>query len=133
MGKEQDFALYPWLCTIAMGRIKDTHRRHVLAQRRAVGREAPAFAEPQDSETPSRVAVDNEMSELMSLAVRQLPLRDQQLLRMRYFENKKLAEIAAALGMSETNVKTRHFRLLKVLKTAMKGMAYESNESREDT
>ena len=65
-------------------------------------------------------ADEHEKEELKNRLIetlRQLPPDDLQLIELRFFDNLSYAEIAAITGKSETNAKTKTFRLLKKLKS----------------
>jgi RNA polymerase sigma-70 factor (ECF subfamily) len=107
---------YPWLCGIALDKLKDQHRRHILAQRRAVDREHGAAAEqPHGSSSPSKNLRQAEERRRLQAALLLLTPLDQTLLDMRYQRQMKLKQIADELKISETAAKTRHFRALRKL------------------
>lgn len=56
----------------------------------------------------------------MERAVETLPPLDRSLVRLYYWDDKSISDIADITGLSESNVKTRLFRIRSTLKTLMK-------------
>jgi RNA polymerase sigma-70 factor (ECF subfamily) len=127
--KQKPIPFYPWLRQIALNRLIDLHRRHLLAKRRSVLREeAPIQALPDASvysladqflgsaTSPSGQIAREEQRAQVYAALLQLKQQDRELLVLRYLEKLSNAEIAAVLGISEGAVKVRHFRALERLR-----------------
>jgi len=127
--KQKPIPFYPWLRQIALNRLLDLHRRHLLAQRRSVLREEVHIQGLPDASicsladqflgsatSPSGQAAREEQRAQVVAALLQLKPRDRELLVLRYLEKLSVAEIAAVLGISEAAVKVRHFRALERLR-----------------
>lgn len=54
--------------------------------------------------------------EAMILALNNLPLKDMQLIEMRFFEKRPFKEVANILGITESNAKVKTYRLLNKMK-----------------
>lgn len=119
-----------WLRQIARDRMIDAHRRHRLAERRAVDRERPIgqpgfsdrssielAADLRDHElTPAAAAIRWELVRRFQAMLTQMDETDRELLLMRYFEQLSNSEIASALGLSEAAAGMRHLRALRRLR-----------------
>jgi RNA polymerase sigma-70 factor (ECF subfamily) len=117
---------YPWLRQIAWRHLVDLHRRHVLARKRAVGRETHErrFL-PEESSvalvsqllatgtSPSGKLVRAELRDRVRAALDALRENDREVLVLRYLEHLSMAEIAAVLEISESAAKVRHLRALQ--------------------
>jgi RNA polymerase sigma-70 factor (ECF subfamily) len=132
--QERPIPFYPWLRQIAWERLVDLHRRHVLAQRRSVGREArdgPALPDESAARlvdcllasqtSPSAQARRAELRDRMRQALLRLGERDREVLVLRYLEQLTTAEVAAVLGIREGAVKLRQLRALERLRTLAEG------------
>ena len=119
---------YPWLRRIAWERLVHLHGRHIRAQKRAVQREHPQdVALPDRSAvqlvdrliasgtSPSRRAVREEVRQRVRAALDRLAPNDREVLVMWHLEQLSAAEIAVALRMTESGVKSRHRRALQRL------------------
>lgn len=126
--EERPLAFYPWLRQIAWARLVDLHRRHVLAQRRSVAREARGdFLLPDESAnmlidcllasqtSPTAHARRAELRDRLHQALLCLSERDREVLVLRYLEQLTTAEVAAVLGIREGAVKLRQLRALERL------------------
>ncbi len=60
-----------------------------------------------------------QLTQLLMTELNRLNTDDLQLLELRFFENLSYAEIAQITGKTETNVKTKAFRILKKLKSSV--------------
>lgn len=126
--QDQPLPFYPWLRQIAWDRLVDLHRRHVQAQKRAVGRESWRQMLPDRSTmaladrllasgtTPSGHFLREELRDRMQAALAELPPRDREVLVLRHLEQLSTCEIASVMGMKEGAVKTRHLRALQRLR-----------------
>lgn len=61
-----------------------------------------------------------ESIDLLLESINELKEQEVELLELRYFEKRSVKEVSAILGMSESNVKTKTFRIIKKLSTLMK-------------
>ena len=123
---------YPWLRQLAWNCLVDLHRRHVQSQRRSVLREqGPALPDESVVElagrliasgsTPSEHVVREEVRLRVQTALQRLGDRDREILVLRYLEKLSSNEIAVVLGLSESGVKSRHFRALQHLRVVIEG------------
>jgi RNA polymerase sigma-70 factor (ECF subfamily) len=126
---ERPLPFYPWLRQIALNRLTDLHRRHLLAKKRSVLREQQqALPLPDDSfvqlvdrlmgsgTSPSNHLARKEGRSRVQQALEELGEKDRELLLLRYLEKMSAADIAAVLGISEGAVKVRHFRALEKIR-----------------
>ena len=123
---------YPWLRQLAWERLIELHRRHLHAQRRSVRREDPEFlALPDESavqlaqrllapgSSPSERLLREELRDRVQAALAQLSPRDREVLVLRHLEQLSTNETAAALGITQGAVKTRHLRALERLRSLL--------------
>ena len=122
--KDRAIPFLGWLRQLAGERIIDTHRRHILAQRRSITRENHGGTLPNDSAdavvhrlmasdtSPSNRLSRQEQRERVRKALSALSPRDREVLVMRYLEQAGTVEIGEALGISEGAVKARLLRAL---------------------
>jgi RNA polymerase sigma-70 factor (ECF subfamily) len=125
--KTRPIAFYPWLREIAMNRLIDLHRRHVLAQKRSVTREDAAFRLPlpdesqielvsrfvDTSSSPSRRIEKMEVKKQVKDALEQLAPDDREILVLKYLDELTAPEIAAVLNVTERTVWRRHTRAVE--------------------
>ena len=117
-----------WLRQIARDHLIDVHRRHRLAERRAIDREQPMEAFPDRSSielaaglkdhelTPAAAAIRHELQRRLHTVLQQLDEDDREVLTMRYFEQLSNQEVAQVLGLSEAAAGMRHLRALRRLR-----------------
>lgn len=122
-----------WLRQMARDRLIDAHRRHQVAERRAIGREQPielaAFldrssielaADLRDRElTPAAAAIRQELERRFHAVLGELDDEDREILIMRYYEQLSNQEVAQALGLSEAAAGMRHLRALRRLRALL--------------
>jgi RNA polymerase sigma-70 factor (ECF subfamily) len=101
--------LRPWLISVAANEARQLVRRRRLDRVIAID---VADLESSDNDPASR-ATDADLLQ----AVRRLPAADRQLLALRYVAGFDATEIAAAVGISASGVRTRLSRLLARLRT----------------
>jgi RNA polymerase sigma-70 factor (ECF subfamily) len=131
---------YPWLRGIALDRLVEMYRRHVVAARRSVRREQPArpmLNDESESElvrslvasnlNPSRGLLLNEMLARVRAGLEQLSENDREILVMRHLEQMSVLEIADALAISKTAVTTRHLRAIQRLRDLLGGEGLSIN------
>lgn len=111
-----------WLGWLAREQVLTAHRRHLLADKRAVSREIPplpadasaqfarALAGPAPS--PSQALAADELAERLRLALGQLEDDERDLLLWRHFEQLTNREIAQLLGITEAAANKRYIRAL---------------------
>ena len=71
------------------------------------------------TESPERLAVDNEMREVLTKAIETLPDKEKIVLSLYYFEEMNLKEIGAVLGVSESRVSQIHTKALFRMKNKL--------------
>ena len=129
----QPIPFLPWLRQIAVDRIRNAHRRHLVAQSRSVVREQPDAWLSEGSAvslgqqfvangtSPSNHVMRQELCDSVMAALASLPARDREVLLMRHVEKLKLPEIALALGMAESAIEARLYRALTKLRVKLEG------------
>jgi RNA polymerase sigma-70 factor (ECF subfamily) len=123
---------YPWLRQLALKRLVDLHRRHVLAQKRSVRREERwGMPLPDESavelaarllargSSPSARLRRQELYGRVRAAMAELAEPDREVLVLRHLEELSTAEIAVVLGISPGAVYTRHLRALQRLRSLL--------------
>lgn len=127
--RRRPLPFYPWLRQIACDRLVEQHRRHVLAERRSVRREAPPLNEGSVAElarrlaspapSPSEAEARREQVEAVRLALARLGEDDREVLALRYLEQLTAEEVAAVLGVGPEAAKKRALRALQKLRGLM--------------
>jgi len=120
---------YPWLRRIALDRLVDAYRAHVLAGKRSVlQEERPVLSINDDSAhelashlagstaSPASRIMRQEAIRRIRTALQDLLPHDRELLVMRQLEQLSVREIADVLGISESAVTTRPLRALQRLR-----------------
>ena len=121
-------AFYPWLRQIAWQRLVDLHRRHILADRRSVAREAHRPMTLSDHSTrlladqlaasASSVGqrmVRQERLERLRRALDELAPQDREIVALRHLEQLSLKEAAEILSISHVAARSRYRRALERL------------------
>jgi len=132
--RERPLPFFGWLRQLAGERMIDMHRRHVVSQRRSVMREH-RDSEPVDASadelvrrllagdtSPSQHVIRKERHEQLRKALGALTDRDREIVLMRHLEHLSTAEIAGALEISESAVKSRLLRALLRMRQQMDDM-----------
>lgn len=103
-----------WLWRIVRNELASHFRR-----RRPAG---PILGDPPDGgEAPHDRAMRREAHEEMFAALGRLPLDDQQVIYMKFFQDMPNTEIARATGLTASNVGVTVFRALRRLRAAIQG------------
>ena len=102
----------PWLYGVARNVVRNFHRSLVRRQRLRV--KAGAFPQADDPTPEMQVIRRSEDQELLSAVDRLKPL-EQELLRLRTWEELSLDEIASVVGLSTRSVESRLARVRKKL------------------
>lgn len=132
---ERPVSFYPWLRDIAMNRLIDLHRQHVLAHKRKVDREEPIYGQPLPDESkielarrlvdpgssPSRRMEKRETQQQVKVALERLSPNDREVLVLKYMEELSAPEIAAILNVTERTVWRRHARAVEQISRALAG------------
>jgi RNA polymerase sigma-70 factor (ECF subfamily) len=110
--------LHGWLLGILRSRLVDGLRRHRIAERR---RQAQEISHDQANLidvglSPCEQAAVSEQALQLALALQELPEEQQQIVRMRYLEDRTFEEIAEMLGISISAVWRRWTDALETLK-----------------
>ena len=119
---------YPWLRQLAWDELARLHRDHIRTKRRSVSREEgdwQGVADESMMQLADRLAtqqlgpgsrlVRKELRARVQTALTQLPPQDREVLVLRFLEQLNTADTAAALGISESAVKSRQFRAVERL------------------
>ncbi len=137
--RDQPLPFLGWLRQLAGERVIDTHRRHIVSQRRSVNREDRNREQLDDTSralarrflasdtSPSNRLSRKERRDQVMAALAALSSRDREVLVMRYLEQLGAAEIAEALGITEGAVKAR---LLRARSTCGAGWRWKDDRSR---
>jgi RNA polymerase sigma-70 factor, ECF subfamily len=123
---------YLWLRGIAMDRLVELYRRHVVAAKRSVLREQPQRALINDESEhelanrlvtssfhPGRRLLLEEMLARVRNGLHELSENDREILVLRHLEQLSVEEIAAVLAISKSAVTTRHLRALQRLRDVL--------------
>jgi len=121
-----------WLRWLAREQVLTAHRRHLLADRRAVGREVPPL--PADASSvfvgallargpsPSQAVAAAEAAENLGLALGRLDDDERDLILWRHFEHLSNREAAQLLEVTEAAAAKRYVRALKRLKDVLNAL-----------
>ena len=124
---EDSIPFYPWLRQMAVNRLIDLHRRHLVSQKRSVRREGPAPFLPDESvmqlatrlaapgSSPSRHAQKQEQRERVKEKLGELDPGLKEVLVLQYLEELSTNEIAPILGVSERTVRRWHRQAIEQL------------------
>lgn len=127
----RDVPVIVWLRQLAIERIIEATRKHVLAHKRAVSREMNVnqfivdsnLAMTRDWEvsekSPSEIVCDLDRAEDLQRALALLEDRDRNIIVLRFFEALTLSETAAAMSISISNAKVLQFRAVKKLESIL--------------
>src|SRR5262249_35121803 len=126
--RDRPLPFYPWLRQLGLERLIDLHRRHVVAAKRAIGREnlgGLPLSDASIGELANRLAGSvsapsarlrrEESQRRLHAALERLPIRDREVLVMWHLEQMRPQEIAAVLDVSESAVRMRHLRAVERL------------------
>jgi RNA polymerase sigma-70 factor (ECF subfamily) len=134
-------SFFVWLRKLAVQKIIDVHRRHLVAERRDVRRNVslefgPAAAGSSallarqllaHSSTPCRKAVKAELRRRLIELIESLSSIDRDILVLRHLEQLSNQEIAETMCMNASSVSTRHVRAL----TKLRGLMQQRDEFRD--
>jgi RNA polymerase sigma-70 factor (ECF subfamily) len=121
-----------WLRWLAREQLLTAHRRHLLADRRAAGREGPPL--PPDSSSvfvgallgkgpsPSQAVAAAEAAQKLRVALDQLDDDERDLILWRHFEHLPNHEIARLLAISDAAASKRYVRALERLRGLLLGL-----------
>jgi RNA polymerase sigma-70 factor (ECF subfamily) len=125
-----ELPLEAWLLWLAREQVLMAHRKHLLADKRAVGREiAPLPVESSaavvrslagSEPTPSRLVADAELAEQLRRAIGRLDDDDRELILMRHFEQLSNQDVARMLGIEPAAASKRYVRALDQLRELLR-------------
>ena len=111
--------LRAWLIAILKNEVGQVQRKFFDTQKRDI-RQVTALPENADDwlagnfgERPSQQAAGNETEVILQESLKQLSMKEQEIIRLRVFEEKEFAEIATLLGKEESAVRKQLERTLK--------------------
>jgi RNA polymerase sigma-70 factor (ECF subfamily) len=114
---------------ILQSRIKDWYRRNLVRNRlRSWLGSADAAEDEEDAmqlvadpagRTPEEIVMVNSSMAALDIALRALPLRQQQVFLLRAWEGLDVRQTAAAMKCAEGSVKTHYSRALKALRAKL--------------
>jgi RNA polymerase sigma-70 factor (ECF subfamily) len=113
---------FTWLCAILLHRHRNTLRRKrplslaAFASQDGDGFEDRTDQLADDAARPDQAALMHEEAALVRDCVQSLPLKQRQVIHLRFYVDDSLAGIAAALGCSVGTVKSRLFYALEKLR-----------------
>jgi RNA polymerase sigma-70 factor, ECF subfamily len=118
---EADIPFYPWLRAIAMNRLTDVYRHHVLVRKRSVKheqRQDPQLTDDSMMKLAGRLAAPGpspsagvrrqETRERVGRLLERLDADEREVLILAYLEEMPFAEIAFVQGVTERTVRRRH-------------------------
>jgi RNA polymerase sigma-70 factor (ECF subfamily) len=130
--KNQPLPFYAWLRGIAWNRLVDLQRRHIKSQRRSIDREHAENPQLSDQSlnqfarqllhrggSPSEQIEKKELQDRVRQALAALSEMDRDVLLLRHLEQLSVAEVAQVLQVPEGTIKSRHYRALQRLKSAL--------------
>jgi RNA polymerase sigma-70 factor (ECF subfamily) len=130
--RQPDMPLEVWLLWLAREQVLMAHRKHLFADKRAVGREVAPL--PADSSaavvrslagagpSPSRAAAAAELAEQLRQALGRLDDDERELILMRHFEQLSNRDAAKVLGVSDAAASKRYVRALERLRGVLLSM-----------
>ena len=121
--------LFPWLRQLAWDELARLHRDHIRTKKRSVSREEDDWQGHAADESMMQLAdrlatqqlgpgsrlVHKELRTRVRAALDQLAPQDREVLVLRFLEQLDISDTAAALGISESAVKSRQFRAIERL------------------
>lgn len=110
----------PYLFSIAFNVLRGHFRRKA---RRGTEVELEETCVQELAPGPCSVLVEREEQRLLLEALRSIPLHDQLILELLYWESLKVEDIAKVLGVPEGTVKSRLYRARERLEQAMRALA----------
>lgn len=136
---EHSGSIYVWLRLIAMQTIANVHRRHLGTKMRDAKRERSIHqAQPPSAASaslalqllgqltsPSQVAMREETAVRIERAIEGMSALDQEVLRLRHFEQLSNTEIAEVLDINKKAASIRYVRALKRLKHILEELDIE--------
>jgi RNA polymerase sigma-70 factor (ECF subfamily) len=120
---------FPWLRQLAWDELARLHRDHIRTKKRSVSREEDDWRGQAADESMMQLAdrlatqqlgpgsrlIHKELRARVRAALDQLAPQDREVLVLRFLEQLDISDTAAALGISESAVKSRQFRAIERL------------------
>jgi RNA polymerase sigma-70 factor (ECF subfamily) len=120
---------YPWLRQLAWDELARLHRDHIRTKKRSVAREEDDWQARAADESMLQLAdrlaaqqlgpgsrlIHKELRTRVRTALTQLAPQDREVLVLRFLEQLGISDTAAALGITESAVKSRQFRAIERL------------------
>jgi len=126
---ESDMPLIAWIRILCDQKLVDLHRKHMVAQKRSINREAPRFLQTKKSgvvnlaeqlvdgmTSPSMRLHKDEVVEKVKALLRKLSPIDREIIVMRHYHSMSNKEVADSLGLSINAASNRYVRALKRFK-----------------
>lgn len=128
--KKRSVPFFVWLRRLALDRLGKANRRYLGTQARDARREVRIELSDASVEllaqnlvsklpSPQRAAMAKERASAVRAALLDLPADYRSVVELRYVEQLSVRETAAALGLSESNVKILHLRAVRRLRDAL--------------
>ncbi len=120
---DPNFQFKTWVLTIAQNTVIDFWRRKNRENEDAVN----SFDEIRDqfARSPEELLISEEEQKQILAVIASLDLNYQEIIRLRFFEEKSIKEIAEELNLTVSNTKVRIMRAKKVLSALLKTNEYE--------
>ena len=119
-----DSQLYTWLCSIALHKITDFHRRQAKEAKTAPSlsqAEAKELPDIPDEQSVAGSAIEcEETRQTVRQALTDLPSDYREVLELKYMEEKPVNEISRIMGRSPKSVEGLLSRARKALRTSLK-------------
>lgn len=138
--QEPKVAFYIWLRGLAWDRLMKLQRRHLGAKCRAATLEMRLPTESSavlftqllaGQASPSQALLREELQQRVQRALTRLSAADREVILMRHFEDLSNAEVAQALGLSESGATRRHGRAVLRLKGVLLAELSSGRQSHE--
>ncbi len=130
--KQKPVPFYPWLREMAVNRLIDIQRRHVVARKRSVDREESRRALPDQSvmqlarrligsgTSPSLHAHRREQREHVKAALDELDPKLREVLVLKYLEELSSGEVSVILKVNQRTVRRWHRRAIEQIRSILK-------------
>ncbi len=120
---DSDFQFKTWILTIAQNTIIDYWRRKSRENEEA--QENFEDVKNQFAKSPEELLISEEDQKKLQNIVESMDANYQDIIRLRFFEEKSIKEIAEELGISVSNTKIRIMRAKKVLAQLLKDNEFD--------
>ena len=131
--EKPELSFFVWLRQIALQRMIEVHRQHLLAEKRSLRSEVPvsqvnfnltashtwAIQLISNQASPSHAAMHEEMVARVEQTLESMDALDREVLVLRHFEELRNSEVAESLGISVAAASNRYVRALKRLRAVI--------------